>query len=147
MGATYIQHKPHVGNGKHRVIDYCDRMARDYPGKRVEFVSMIAEGDHVVLRCQQRWRENHDYAGIDIFRIAALGKVVEQWDVLQVLPESSANKNGMVKLMSSPDELRCLCYWSADPGQTWQRDLWLSLRARLHQLHHWPGQGGHHPAE
>jgi hypothetical protein len=38
---------------------------------------------------------DHDYAGIDIFRFDDDGKVVEHWDVLQIVPEHSANDNGM----------------------------------------------------
>ena len=96
-GEHYKQHNPHVGNGKEAFIAYFERMAVEFPGKRVQVKRSVAEGNFVVLHCHQQWPTdaNKDWAGIDIFRLDEEGKIVEHWDVLQVVPAESKNDNSM----------------------------------------------------
>lgn len=95
VGEEYIQHNPGVPTGKQGFIDYFKQMAKEYPGRRVEFRRAIAEGDLVVVHTFQDFPGHSQWASMDIFRVDADGKIVEHWDVLQQIPDETVHDNTM----------------------------------------------------
>ena len=95
VGNEYTQHNPAVANGTEAFIDYFERMAREYPGKTIEFVRSVAEDDLVALHTHQVWPGGDEYVTIDFFRFDDDGKIVEHWDAVQEIPDESVNGNTM----------------------------------------------------
>ncbi|HKJ16970.1 MAG TPA: nuclear transport factor 2 family protein [Xanthomonadales bacterium] len=95
VGDEYIQHNPLVEDGPQPFIDYFNRMAIEYPGKKIEFVRAVAENDLVALHTHQIWPGGDEYVTMDFFRFDENGKIVEHWDAIQGIPEDSANGNTM----------------------------------------------------
>jgi predicted SnoaL-like aldol condensation-catalyzing enzyme len=94
VGDEYIQHNPLVGDGKEPFIEYFEKMAREYPDKSIEFVRSVAEGNLVSLHTHQIWPGGEEYITMDFFRFDD-GKIVEHWDSIQLIPESSMHNNKM----------------------------------------------------
>ncbi|ANO51359.1 hypothetical protein BA177_09245 [Woeseia oceani] len=67
VGDEYIQHNPGIADGQAPFTNFFERMAGEYPGKKVLLKLVIAEGNLVVLHCHHFWPGNSDYAGIDFF--------------------------------------------------------------------------------
>ena len=96
VGNRYTQHNPQAGDGPEAFIGFVHWYRGEFPELSVDIRRTIAEGDlvatHSVIKTST---EDRGTAAVDIFRVED-GKVVEHWDVLQPVPEESANDNGMV---------------------------------------------------
>ena len=95
MGDVYIQHNPTVQDGRDGFIEDFEGMIETHPGKKVHFKRVFADGDFVILHCHHEWPGGVDWAGIDILRFDENGKIVEHWDVLQIIPDEMLHSNGM----------------------------------------------------
>ena len=93
VAPQYIQHNPLLATGREAAVKFlAPRATRD---SITDIKRVIAEGDLVVLHVHSRTNlSDRGRAVIDIFRVAD-GKIVEHWDVIQAVPEKSANANTM----------------------------------------------------
>lgn len=84
----YVQHNPHAGNGLQAVKGYFTQLGP------VEMTvhRIIAEGDFVVAHS---YAQTPNMAVVDIWRFNDDGKMIEHWDVLQQVPETTASGNDM----------------------------------------------------
>ena len=91
----YKQHNPYVPDGKEPFVSYFTQFFQDNPEARTRVVRSAADGDLVWLHNHSISNsEDHGDAIVDIFRVKD-GMIVEHWDVIQPVPEASANENTM----------------------------------------------------
>ena len=93
----YIQHNPLAADGPQAFIDFVNLFKGElFPELNVNIVRVIAECDMVVTHSHLTlFPGDRGSAVVDIFRLDRHGKIVEHWDVIQAIPETSANDNGM----------------------------------------------------
>ncbi len=92
---SYIQHNPNVATGSKAFVDFFVPFFEKNPTARSEIKRVIADGDLVMLHVHSKMTPSErGRAIVDIFRVKD-GRIVEHWDVIQAIPEKSANDNGM----------------------------------------------------
>jgi predicted SnoaL-like aldol condensation-catalyzing enzyme len=92
----YIQHNPFAADGPQAFIDFVNFFKSANPELSVRIVRVIAECDLVVTHSHITLNsDDRGNAVMDIFRLDRRGKIVEHWDVVQPVPETSANDNTM----------------------------------------------------
>jgi predicted SnoaL-like aldol condensation-catalyzing enzyme len=95
IGSRYIQHNPLVAEGPEGLKAFVEFLKSNYPDARSEIKRVFAEGDYVILHVHSvRIPNTRGRAIFDLFKLEN-GKIVEHWDTIQEIPETSANRNGM----------------------------------------------------
>lgn len=95
LGEVYTQHNPNVADGPDAFVTAIGGLLAARPGLTVTFHRTVSEGALVVLHSHfQSGPDDLGSAVIDIFRLEN-GRIVEHWDVVQRIPEESANSNSM----------------------------------------------------
>ncbi len=95
IGNQYIQHNPHVPDGKAPFVDYFTGYFKEKTEAKSVIKRAVAEGNLVFLHVHSTQNaQDRGVAIVDIFRVEN-GKIIEHWDVQQDVPEPSANRNTM----------------------------------------------------
>jgi len=94
MGDRYKQHNPLVKDGPGGLREFIEFLKINYPQARSEIKQIFAEGDYVILHVYSFRSPQVQRAIVEIFRLEN-GKIDEHWDVIQEIPATSANHNGM----------------------------------------------------
>ena len=95
LAEDYKQHNPMAATGRKAFMDFFGRFFQQSPEWRVQIKRVAADGDLVWVHYHaQKNADDRGMAVVDILRVQD-GMIVEHWDVVQSVPQKSANENGM----------------------------------------------------
>lgn len=95
VGDRYIQHNPNAADGPEGFRKFVGFLRDKFPQSHSEIKRSLVDGDFVILHVHAvREPGTRGNAIVDIFRLEN-GKIVEHWDAVQPIPETSANTNTM----------------------------------------------------
>ena len=92
---SYVQHAPHVPDGRDAVVSFFAARVVKYPESSIEIKRAAADGDLVWMHLHsKRTPDALGSAIIHIFRMED-GKFAEHWGLVQPVPEESLHDNTM----------------------------------------------------
>jgi predicted SnoaL-like aldol condensation-catalyzing enzyme len=94
IGSRYKQHNPLVKDYPEGLKEFIEFLKTNHPGARSEIVRSFADGDYVILHVHSVRPPDTHRAIVEILRFEN-GRIEEHWDVIQEIPKTSANPNGM----------------------------------------------------
>ncbi|HTJ50060.1 MAG TPA: ester cyclase [Cyclobacteriaceae bacterium] len=90
----YIQHNPSLADGTEALKNAVQVWLKDVPKGKVDFQHIAADGDLVFLHVKTYGATGKTTAIVEIFKVKD-NRIVEHWDVIQEVPEQSANNHPM----------------------------------------------------
>jgi predicted SnoaL-like aldol condensation-catalyzing enzyme len=90
----YRQHNPTIADGPAAAVEALTPKFDDSPDARFEIQRILVDGDLAMVHVKASSPGRPVAAVADIYRFAD-GKLVEHWDVLQVVPEHPAHDHPM----------------------------------------------------
>jgi predicted SnoaL-like aldol condensation-catalyzing enzyme len=91
----YVQHNPMAATGRDAAINFLEPFFAQHPDIHYSIARVIADGNLVAVHSHGKFApDDRGVAVVDILRVEGC-KVMEHWDVVQTVPEKSANSNGM----------------------------------------------------
>jgi len=95
LSEDYKQHNPMAATGRKPFMDIFKGYFKAFPDAYSDIKRVAADGDLVFLHVHaKQTKTDRGSAVVDILRVKD-GKIVEHWDVIQAVPEKSANSNTM----------------------------------------------------
>jgi predicted SnoaL-like aldol condensation-catalyzing enzyme len=88
------QHKPLFRDGPEGLREFVESRKASHPEAHSEIKRIFSEGDYVILRVHSIRGEQKQRAIAEIFGLED-GKIDEHWDVIQAIPQQSADPDGM----------------------------------------------------
>ncbi|WP_086848504.1 nuclear transport factor 2 family protein [Amycolatopsis kentuckyensis] len=96
VGDGYVQHNPHAPAGGEASARYLAGFVARFPGLSLDVRRVIAEDDLVCTHSLLRLTPGSRGSAIaDVMRVRD-GRIVEHWDVVQEVPETTASGNPMI---------------------------------------------------
>ncbi len=94
VAPDYIQHNPGIANGRDAAVDALAAMFAE-EGREFRIKQIIVDGDMAVIHVHAIPEPGARGASVfDMYRLEG-GRIVEHWDAIQPVPETSANPNPM----------------------------------------------------
>jgi predicted SnoaL-like aldol condensation-catalyzing enzyme len=91
----YIQHNPLAATGRDAAIAFLEPFFQGHPDTVYSIKRIIADGNLVAVHSHAKFAAgDRGLAVVDILRVERC-KIAEHWDVVEPVPEKTANSNGM----------------------------------------------------